>query len=218
MKTTVGSLTSGTPTWNIGLAWRRTFEHGVYSLTHVNVHFQDVGRELDRLGRFLDANGVSVPSAVDVGCGNGAVTARLQCLLGLPAIAGVERNARLACLARAKGIRVIEGDMERLHGGARAALALCYGSLHHSSDIGQSIRTLAALSNDYVLIVDNTVRDTWFHRVTGSAWFPFELSPYRIRTCDEIAAAIGRELHLVAVETFRNANLWHDRTFFLARV
>ena len=219
MKTTVGRLPSEIGIrWDIGLAWRRQFERGVYSLTHLNVHFQDVAREFRRLGQFLEANGVSVPSAVDVGCGNGVITTRLRDLLGLQVISGIERNARLAALAREKGIKVVEGDMERLRGGLRRDLAICYGSLHHSADIGQSIRTLAALSSDYVLIVDNSVRDTWFHRITGSALFPFELSPYRIRTRDEIAAAIRQELNLVAVETFPNANVWHDRTFFLARV
>ena len=202
----------------VGLAVRMRFEQGMYSLTHLNAHFQDVPLELTRLGRFLRANGVSVQSAVDVGCGDGAITARLRDLLGLAAIAGVERNKRLADIARRRGVRVVEADMERMRSAVDYDLVVSYGSLHHSANIEHCVRTLAGLSRGYVLVVDNTVRNTPLHRVTGSAWFPFELSPYRIRTREEIADVMRNGLRLVAIDTFRNANIWHDRSFFLARV
>jgi len=216
---------SGVLTWehrlallgsSVGLAARRGFEQSMYSLTHINVHFQNVALELTRLGQFLRANGVAVRSAVDVGCGDGAITVRLRDLLGLPSIAGVERNRSLADLARERGVSVIEADMERMCAPVRYDLVICYGSLHHSASMERFVRTLAALTCRYVLIIDNTVRNTGLHRFTGSAWFPLELSPYRIRTRDEIAGALQRGLALVAVETFRNANIWHDRSFFLA--
>jgi hypothetical protein len=67
--------------------------------------------------------------------------------------------------------------------------------------------------------VDNTVRRNLWHSLTGSRWFPFESSSYKIRTVQEIITAL-RKAHCVIVDRFTtlNANLWHDRSFILAAV
>lgn len=199
-----------------GAAARAGLEQAVYSITRVNAHFQDVTLELERLQAFLAAHGVSARSAIDVGCGDGAITVRLRDVLGLPGIAGVERNARLARQARARGVDVFEVDMDVMPIARSYDVVISYGSLHHSPAPHQFVQRLRALADRYVLIVDNTVRTTPFHRITGSAWFPLELSPYPIRSAAEIEECLRNGLDLVATQTFRHANLFHDRSFFLA--
>jgi len=200
----------------VGTAARGRFEQAIYSLTHLNHHFQNVAVELERLGVFLAANGVAVRTALDVGCGDGAISVRLQRMLGLPEIAGVELNRKLAGEARSRGVSVIEADMDAMPVSGTYDLVISYGSLHHSPDTSRFVRRLRALTSRYVLIVDNTVRATPLHRVTGSAWFPLELSPYPIRSAGEIEASVRDVLDLVGAVTFRHANIWHDRSFFLA--
>ncbi len=204
------------PVARLGAAARAGFEQAVYSLTRVNAHFQDVAKELERLRAFLDAHDVAAASALDVGCGDGAITARLRDAVGLEAITGVELNARLSRRARARGIEVIEADMDTMPLTKTYDLVISYGSLHHSPAPCLFVQRLRALADRYVLIVDNTVRATSFHRVTSSAWFPLELSPYPIRSVAEIEEWLRDGFELIATETFRNANIWHDRSFFLA--
>ncbi|MFB3855323.1 MAG: trans-aconitate 2-methyltransferase [Vicinamibacterales bacterium] len=132
-------------------------------------------------------------------------------------ISGVDLNHELAERSRGRGVEVIETDMETLLTPSKYDLVVSYGSLHHAADTRQFVRTLGRLSNEYVLIVDNTVRRNIFHKVTGSRHFPLELSPYRIRSREEIVSAFDGEFDVVSSVTFRNANLFHDRSFVLAR-
>jgi hypothetical protein len=206
------------PVARLGAGARAGFEQAVYSLTRVNAHFQDVTLEIERLGAFLTAHDVAVRSAIDVGCGDGAITVRLRDVLGLDAIAGVELNARLSRHARSRGVEVFEEDMEIMPIAKTYDIVISYGSLHHSPAPRLFVERLRRLANRYVLIVDNTVRATPFHRLTGSAWFPLELSPYPIRSVRDIQACIRDDLSLVATQTFRHANIWHDRSFILAAV
>jgi 2-polyprenyl-3-methyl-5-hydroxy-6-metoxy-1,4-benzoquinol methylase len=90
----------------VGTAARGRFEQAIYSLAHLNLHFQSVAVELERLGAFLAAHGVAAQSALDVGCGDGAISVRLQRMLGLPEIAGVELTRKRAGEARSRGVSV----------------------------------------------------------------------------------------------------------------
>jgi hypothetical protein len=101
----------------------------------------------------------------------------------------------------------------------RFDLVVSYGSLHHVEDAAGFIRGLAALSRRYVLIVDNTVRGTAWHRLTGSRYFPLESSSHPIRSVEDIVAGLrDANCTIVGVRTSRNANIWHDRSFILAEV
>jgi trans-aconitate methyltransferase len=201
---------------SIGLPVRMRFEQAVYSLTHANAHFQDVHLEIERLAVFLSKHGVAVRSAIDVGCGNGVISDRLRDVLGLPEIAGVELNPALAKEARSRGVSVEEADIHVMPIARTYDMVISYGALHHSPNPRRLIRRLRALSNRYVLIVDNSVRHTLWHAITGSAWFPLELSPYRILTVDDVLDSVAESLEIVGTATFRHANVWHDRSFVLA--
>jgi SAM-dependent methyltransferase len=195
------------------------FDQIFYSLTRWNCHFQDVGAELGRLKAFLDASGVRPRDLVDVGCGDGAITAAVGALLGFPETWGLDLNRQLLARAARRGVRAVCQDMTLLSLERRFDLVVSYGSLHHVENAAGFIRGLAALSRRYVLIVDNTVRRTVWHRLTGSRYFPLESSSHPIRSVEDIVAGLkDARCTIVGVRTSRNANIWHDRSFILAEI
>ena len=195
------------------------FDQIFYSLTRWNFHFQDVGAELGRLKLFLEDHGVRPREIVDVGCGDGAITTSVGSLVGTRELWGVDLNRRLLARAARRGVTAVCQDMTALSLERRFDLVLSYGSLHHVEDAAGFVRGLAGLSRGFVLIVDNTVRRTVWHRLTGSRYFPLESSSYPIRTVGDIVAGLKRAgCSIVAVQTRRHANIWHDRSFVLAEV
>src|SRR5689334_19026112 len=86
-------------------------EQYFYSVTSGSVHIQDLEKELRDLGAFLAGHGVAAKSAVDVGCGDGAVTAKVRDLLRLEQVHGVEINPRLVGFARRRGLQVVLADI-----------------------------------------------------------------------------------------------------------
>jgi len=195
------------------------FDQVFYSLTRWNLHFQDVRAELARLKAFLDGHGIRARDIVDVGCGDGAITAAVGALLGPAELWGVDLNRQLLARAERRGVRTICQDMAALRLGRRFDLVVSYGSLHHVEDTGRFIRGLARLSGGHVLVVDNTVRRTVWHRVTGCRYFPLESSAYPIRSVEDIVRGLeSANCRIVGVRTNANANIWHDRSFVLAAI
>ncbi|MFQ6124952.1 MAG: class I SAM-dependent methyltransferase [Candidatus Heimdallarchaeota archaeon] len=194
-------------------------EQMIYSICGIlnhNFHFQNVNKELEGLSRFLRFNKVKINSALDVGCGNGHITEELRKILGLNEIYGLDLNKRVLEQAKCLGIKTIHGDMSSININAQYDLVISYGSLHHSKNIENFIRNLKKLSSKYILIVDNTVRDIFVHKITGSRYFPLEPSPFSIRSREEIIRAITKVgCEIVAMQTNFNANIWHDRSFIL---
>ncbi len=195
-------------------------EQMIYSICGIlnhNFHFQNVEKELEVLSQFLHSNKVKINSAFDVGCGNGHITEKLRKILGLNEIYGLDVNKRILEQAKCMGIKTIHGDMSSININEQYDLVISYGSLHHSENIENFIRSLKKLSSKYILIVDNTVRNILFHRITGSRHFPLEPSPFPIRSREEIITALKMVgCNIVALQTNFNANIWHDRSFFLA--
>ncbi len=191
-------------------------EQYFYSFASGSVHIQDIEKELRDLGTFLERHDVAAKSAIDVGCGDGNVTTKVQKLLHLDQIHGVEINPRLVEAARNRGLSVVLADILSLDVTGNFDVALSYGALHHFPDATQLISALKRLSRRYVLIVDSTVRETLLHRFTGSPKFPFEASPYRIRTAAELSSAMeAAGCRVLGTYTNENANIWHDRSFIL---
>ncbi|MBL9008470.1 MAG: class I SAM-dependent methyltransferase [Myxococcales bacterium] len=191
-------------------------EQYFYSFTTGSVHVQDLEKELRDLRGFLSAHGVVARTAVDVGCGDGHVTARLRDLLQLDTIHGFEINPRLVEKARRRGLPIVLADVLSMTVTGNFDVAITYGAMHHFRDADPFIAALRRLSRRYVLVVDSTVRTTLLHRFTGAPWFPLEASPYRIRTVDEIVAAMEASgLRILGSHTNENANIWHDRSFIL---
>ena len=195
------------------------FDQLFYTCTRWNFHFQDVRAELARLKLFLDAHGIRAGDIVDVGCGDGAITAAIGALLGPAETWGVDLNRRLLEKAERRGVRTVCRDMATLSLERRFDLVVSYGSLHHVEDTGRFVRGLARLARRHVLVVDNTVRRTLWHRVTGCRYFPLESSAYPIRSVGEIVAALeSANCRIVGALTTRHANIWHDRSFVLAAI
>jgi SAM-dependent methyltransferase len=195
------------------------FEQVVYSLTRRNCHFQNVRAELERLAAFLRDNDVHAADIVDVGCGDGAITLALGALLDARDTWGIDLNRALLARAARMGVNIVCQDMTCLNLERTFELVVSYGSLHHVQDTNGFIRGLARLSSKYILIVDNTVRRTYWHRLTGSRYFPLESSSYPIRTVQEIIAGLAvANCLIIDLLTARNANLWHDRSFVLAAI
>jgi ubiquinone/menaquinone biosynthesis C-methylase UbiE len=195
------------------------FEQVFYSLTRRNCHFQNVRAELQRLAAFLRDNDVHAADIVDVGCGDGAITIALGALLDARDTWGIDLNSTLLARAARMGVNTVCQDMTCLDLERTFELVVSYGSLHHVQDTNAFVRGLARLSSKYVLIVDNTVRPTYWHRLTGSRYFPLESSSYPIRTVQEIMVGLTfANCLIIDVLTTRNANLWHDRSFVLAAI
>ena len=191
-------------------------EQYFYSFASGSVHVQDLEKELRDLRSFLAGHGVAAHTAVDVGCGDGHVTAKLRDLLQLDSIHGFEINPRLVDKARRRGLQIVLADVLSMTVNGNFDVAVTYGAMHHFRDAEPFIAALRRLSRRYVLVVDSTVRTTLLHRFTGAPWFPFEASPYRIRTVDEIVAAMEASgLRILGRHTNENANIWHDRSFIL---
>ncbi len=195
------------------------WDQASYSLLRFNFHYNNLGKELSLLKEFLQENNVAINSAVDVGCGDGRVTGKLREILGLDSIHGIDLNQSLLRKARKKGIITINADMNTVSLDKQFDLVISYGSLHHSRSTADLVASLRKLCRRYLLIVDNTVRSNFFHKLTGSKFFPLEASPYPIRKKGEIIQALKKcGFRVVATKTNPNANIWHDRSFFLATI
>jgi 2-polyprenyl-3-methyl-5-hydroxy-6-metoxy-1,4-benzoquinol methylase len=195
------------------------YEQISYSIFRLNVHWQNIQKELELLSHFLQANNVKIISAIDMGCGCGSITVKLRELLGIDIIYGLDLNKGLLKKAKRKGIAVICGDMSSVNFKLKFDLVISYGSLHHSENTPMLITNLKRMSNKYLLIIDNTVRNNFFHKLTGSKYFIFEPSPYKIRCQEEIIEALNQVgCSVIAVKTNVNANFWHDRSFFLSTI
>lgn len=198
---------------------KQRFDYNFYSLININFHFQSIRHEMKTLKEFVTKNNIAPQAILDVGCGDGWITEKLQKLFGVSEIAGLDINQRLLIRAEKKGIRCIKADMERVVPDTQYDLVITYGVLHHAEDTTRFVKNLKRLSSRYILIVDNTVRDSWWHKLTGAEKFIFESSPFHIRSVPEITQAItAAGCELVDVHTNRNANIWHDRSFVLAQV
>lgn len=185
-------------------------------IRNFNVHYQDVQKEQNMLGKFIEKNHIKVKSVIDIACGNGIITKKLQQLLKLNLIFGLDINKTLLDKAKENGIKTILMDFKTMNLKNKFDLVISYGSLHHFENTKGLIMDLKKLSKNYILIVDSTVRKTLYHRITGSKHFPLEFSPYRIRTKEEIILALKQaKCKIIDVKTNLNANIWHDRTFFL---
>ncbi|MFH1915987.1 MAG: methyltransferase domain-containing protein [Nanoarchaeota archaeon] len=194
------------------------FDQFWYTLLPLNAHYQNLSLELSRLQKFAENTDIKRDQAIDVGCGNGTITLKLKDHLKINEIHGLEMNAALAKISKEKGIPVIEADMETYRGGKKFDLVISYGSLHHAKHTVPFITNLAQMSKKHILIVDSTVRRNFFHRITGSKYSPIESSPYPVRSVEEIKKAIQSVgLILQKTNTFFNANIWHDRSFFLVQ-
>ena len=195
------------------------FDQVFYSLTGWNFHFQDVRAELADLKAFLEDCRVRARDVVDVGCGDGAITVAIGALLAPAELLGVDLNRRLLEKAERRGVRTACRDMVALSLERRFDLVVSYGSLHHVEDTGRFVRELARLSRQHVLIVDNTVRRTPWHRVTGCRYFPLESSAFPIRSVEDIVKGLeSANCRIVGVRTNANANIWHDRSFVLGAI
>jgi SAM-dependent methyltransferase len=190
-----------------------------YSIVNWNLHYENIEKELSRLEAFLLSNQVEVESAIDVGCGDGKVTKKLRDLLGLRVIYGLDLNKRLLERARKRGIHTIQGDMESIRIQKKFDIVISYGSLHHARDTKLFIGNLKGISRKYLLIVDNTVRRTLFHKMTGSRYSPIDRSPFPIRSKAEIIGALEQSgCTVLDGKTMLNDNFWHDISFVLATV
>ncbi|MFC1716167.1 class I SAM-dependent methyltransferase [Candidatus Poribacteria bacterium] len=188
-----------------------------YSILNLNLHFQNVHKELSLLDRFLKPYKARIDSAIDIGCGDGSITEELRKLADLGTIYGLDLNERLLDKAKRKGIETIHGDMNSIKQERKYDLVISYGSLHHFENTAGFIAALKEMSRKYLLIVDNTVNGMPLHRITGSKHFPLESSSYAIRTGKEITKALKQSgCSIVATRTNQAANFWHDRSFFLA--
>ena len=190
-----------------------------YSIFSINLHYQSVKKELSLLKDFLKSNKVRIDSAIDVGCGDGNITEKLREILGLEVIHGLDLNKKLLEQAKKRGIKTICGDMDSIKLKKKFDLVISYGSVHHSDDTNNLIANLKKLSDKYILVVDSTVRNIPFHKITGSKNFLFESSPFCIRSREDILDAYKKnKCKDICVKTNLNANIWHDRSFILARV
>jgi SAM-dependent methyltransferase len=190
-----------------------------YSIINWNLHYENIAKELSLLEAFLLSNQVEVESAIDVGCGDGKVTEKLKDLLGLRVIYGLDLNKRLLERAGKRGIHTIHGDMESIRLQRTFDVVISYGSLHHARDTRLFIGNLKKISRKYLLIVDNTVRKTLFHKMTGSRYSPIDRSPFPIRSREDITAALDQGgCTVLDAKTNLNDNFWHDITFVLAAV
>jgi 2-polyprenyl-3-methyl-5-hydroxy-6-metoxy-1,4-benzoquinol methylase len=195
------------------------WEQICYSALKFNLHYQNIKKELETLDKFLKKNKVTVDSAIDIGCGDGRITEKLGKILGLSAIYGLDLNQQLLKQAEKRGVKTIAGDMGAEQHQETFEMVICYGSLHHAKDTRKFIANLKRISKRYILIVDNTVRNNFFHRLTGSKNCPIESSPYHIRKVEEITKAMEENgCRILATQTNRNANVWHDRSFILATI
>jgi len=192
------------------------FDQLQYSVMQTNWHYHNVGKELESLRALLEKNNVKVSSAIDLGCGDGSVTIKIASILGLKEIHGVDLNAKLLERAKKRGIITFNMNMEEVEN--KFEIAICYGSVHHFKETQQVVDGLRNLSTKYVLIIDSTVRSHFLHKITGHPLFPFDATSYHIRTKEEIIFAIQNSgMKLIDTHTNFNANIWHDRTIFLAQ-
>ena len=79
------------------------FDQKLYSLTNFNFHLQDIQKELDLLKKFLTVNKLQVKTVIDIGCGDGYVTAELKKFFGLSVISGLDVNKKLLNNAEKRG-------------------------------------------------------------------------------------------------------------------
>ena len=139
--------------------------------------------------------------------------------MALKVIYGLDLNKRLLERTRERGITTIYGDMESICLEKKFDMAISYGSLYHARNAENFIHNLRRISREYVLIVDNIVRNTFFHAITGLKYFPIDLSPFPIRSREEIVEALEQTgCAILGVRTNLNDNFWHDRSFFLAAI
>ncbi len=195
-------------------------EQLAYSLLRFNFHYQNLNQELRCLGEFLAAHRVQANSMIDIGCGDGAITARLQRLLHTNIAYGIDVNGALLARANRRGIITWQGDAVSMEMRKKFDIVISYGSLHHFKNISSLINAMKRMAIQYLLIVDNTIRrNFWFHQLTGSPRSLIDSSPYGIHTVDEVTDALQWcDCRVKGVFTSLNANIWHDRSFFLAEV
>ncbi|MDP3998874.1 MAG: methyltransferase domain-containing protein [bacterium] len=191
----------------------------IYSLTNFNFHLQNINKELRLLKKFLLDNKVYAGSLIDIGCGDGYVTKELSDFLKIKNIYGLDVNKKLLNKAEKKGIKVIHANIDYYSPMERYDLVIIYGAVHHIKDTEKLIIKAKTMSKNYILIVDSTVRNNFFHKILGSKYFPLDATPYNIRTKEEILKALETQgCRILDEKTDFYANYWHDRSFILASV
>jgi SAM-dependent methyltransferase len=158
-------------------------------------------------GQFLDRTGVHPGQrALDVGCGPGALTARLADRLGPEAVAAVDPSGSFVAATRTRcpGVDVRAGVAERLpFADDSVDVALAQLVVHFMSDPVAGLAEMARVTRPGGVVA----ACVWDHAGGGSPLDPFwaavrELDP---GARDESALAGAREGHLA--ELFRAAGL-----------
>lgn len=190
-----------------------------YNLLKSTPHLYDINYELFQLKQILEKNEVSVTSAIDIACGDGNVSIKLMEVLKLKQIIGNDINENLLSKARKRGIRTINEDMNHIKISRKVDISIIYGSLHHSCDKVATLRSLCNLSKKYILIVDSTVRDILWHKITNNNFYRFDTTKWPIWKAEDIISALrALNIWVIDTKTMYNLNIFHDRSIILAKV
>lgn len=195
------------------------FDQLAYSLLSSNVHFHNVDRELSYIKSLLDTEKIKIRTAIDIGCGDGSVTQKMQKILNLKTIHGLDINRRLLKMAQKKGIKTIKCNANEINLSYKFDLIISYGSLHHMENTRLYFKNLKKICARYFLLADCTVRDNLVHRFMNSKFFRFDASSFPIRNRKHIREALDDTGYVLREEkTNYNASIWFDRSIFLASV
>lgn len=188
-----------------------------YKLIKSTPHLHNVNKEFKDIEQILIKNRVEVDTAIDIACGDGEVTRRFQELLGIESIDGLDINPELVKVAKENGVKVIQADMNEFVSRSKYDIAIIYGSLHHSENKAQTLKVLDCLTKKYILIVDLTVRDILWHKITNNKLYHFDSTPYPIYSVKEIEKLLlEMDYKILDVYNNLNANFFHDRSIILA--
>lgn len=197
---------------------RLRFDQIAYSLLTFNIHVQNVEKELDDMKSMMFKHNIAAHSALDSGCGDGKITKKMKHLFKISDMYGLDLNKRLLTQAAKRGIKTVRCDANNVNIAKRFDLVISYGTLHHTKNTDLYIRSLKKTSKKYLLLADLTVRDTLLHKLANSKFCRFDASSYPIRSREEIIRVLKSEGFILIDEKLnKNANIWFDRSIFLAK-
>lgn len=135
--------------------------------------FDPLERGVEETARFLTGSLPRPPCRVlEVGCGSGAVAARLQS--GGYAMTGIDLAPDAASESRARGVETIEGDFLTYRGGPFEAVVFSR-SLHHLESLGEAVdRAQAVLKPGGVVLAEEFALERmdvdtarWYYELTS---------------------------------------------------